>query len=535
MSSTARLIIAVAIVLALAAGSQLPVKIYTTADGLANNLINRIVRDSRGYLWFCTGEGLSRFDGYSFTNYGPQQGLPPRSINDLIETTTGEYWVATTGGLVRFDPASGDRKFRVFLTGDGAASDRINTVVEDRAGGLWCGTYHGLYRFERARDGDSRAPAGSRFRRVEIGMPTGGFEPARISALVEDRQGALWIGAESGLYRLLPNGASDRFTTANGLPINNVRTILKDHLERLWVGTGGGLCRITSKRATGHRIVERTYTAADGLATDQVWSLIDSSAHKLWAGTYGGLSELLQETPGKVRALKTYTMANGLSGPGINSIAEDRNRNLWIGSSDGAIKITQSNFSTFSAADGLPPQAGAPSSVAISSIFQDRSGAIYVTNGTGGRKPFLSRLEGEKFQPIFPNLPARVASIGWGTHQTVLQDHFGDWWISTTKGLARFASQARFEQLAHASPKAIYTTLDGLPTDEVFRIFEDSRGDIWVATAYRGLTRWDRRTATFQHDIKNGDPLFDRFVSAFGEDRRRRVDRTVRWRRGALP
>ena len=69
MSSTARLIIAVAIVLALAAGSQLPVKIYTTADGLANNLINRIVRDSRGYLWFCTGEGLSRFDGYSFVSF----------------------------------------------------------------------------------------------------------------------------------------------------------------------------------------------------------------------------------------------------------------------------------------------------------------------------------------------------------------------------------------------------------------------------------------------------------------------------------
>jgi streptogramin lyase len=49
---------------------RLPVKIYTTADGLGHNSVNRIVRDSRGFLWFCTLEGLSRFDGYSFTTYG---------------------------------------------------------------------------------------------------------------------------------------------------------------------------------------------------------------------------------------------------------------------------------------------------------------------------------------------------------------------------------------------------------------------------------------------------------------------------------
>ncbi|HYX40101.1 MAG TPA: two-component regulator propeller domain-containing protein, partial [Pyrinomonadaceae bacterium] len=53
-----------------ARAERLPLKTYTTADGLAHNVINKIVRDSRGFLWFCTEEGLSRFDGYSFTNYG---------------------------------------------------------------------------------------------------------------------------------------------------------------------------------------------------------------------------------------------------------------------------------------------------------------------------------------------------------------------------------------------------------------------------------------------------------------------------------
>src|SRR5712692_9024769 len=82
----------------------LPVRTYTIADGLAHNEVNRIVRDSRGFLWFCTADGLSRFDGYAFTNYGTGEGLPHRYVTDLLETRSGQFWVATYGGLVRFDP-----------------------------------------------------------------------------------------------------------------------------------------------------------------------------------------------------------------------------------------------------------------------------------------------------------------------------------------------------------------------------------------------------------------------------------------------
>jgi hypothetical protein len=136
MRLVARLIIAIAIASACVTGSQLPIRIYTTADGLPSNRINKIVLDSRGYLWFCTQEGLSRFDGYGFTNYGTQQGLPPRGINDLLETRNGEYWIATTGGFVRFDPTSTAHKFTVFLADDGAESRSINAIAEDHAGGL---------------------------------------------------------------------------------------------------------------------------------------------------------------------------------------------------------------------------------------------------------------------------------------------------------------------------------------------------------------------------------------------------------------
>ena len=60
-----------------ASAERLPLKTYTTADGLPRDHINRIVQDSKGFLWFCTTEGLSRFDGYKFTNNGTEHGLGP--------------------------------------------------------------------------------------------------------------------------------------------------------------------------------------------------------------------------------------------------------------------------------------------------------------------------------------------------------------------------------------------------------------------------------------------------------------------------
>jgi ligand-binding sensor domain-containing protein len=68
---------------------QLPVKNYTIADGLARDYVNRIRQDSHGFMWFCTSEGISRFDGYGFTNYGLSDGLPHRMINDFLETRDG--------------------------------------------------------------------------------------------------------------------------------------------------------------------------------------------------------------------------------------------------------------------------------------------------------------------------------------------------------------------------------------------------------------------------------------------------------------
>src|SRR3954464_5202810 len=85
----------------LAYTERLPVKVYTAADGLAHNSVHRIVSDKSGLLWFCTAEGLSRFDGYGFRNFGTADGLPEAHVYDILETRSGDYWVATAGGLCR--------------------------------------------------------------------------------------------------------------------------------------------------------------------------------------------------------------------------------------------------------------------------------------------------------------------------------------------------------------------------------------------------------------------------------------------------
>jgi ligand-binding sensor domain-containing protein len=173
---------------------RLPIRAYTTADGLAHNFVHRIVADSRGFLWFATEDGLSRFDGYSFSNFSVEQGLPHRTVTDLLETRSGELWVATFGGLARFRPdglpagrvvaanapESAALMFATLLPAEAIPQAREVTVLrEGDDGTIWCGTRNGLFRLDRA---------GSRYelRRVALPMPDDDPEQRYIKDIIED-------------------------------------------------------------------------------------------------------------------------------------------------------------------------------------------------------------------------------------------------------------------------------------------------------------------------------------------------------------
>ncbi|HEX3084068.1 MAG TPA: two-component regulator propeller domain-containing protein, partial [Pyrinomonadaceae bacterium] len=128
--------------------ARLPIRTYTSADGLGSSWINSLMRDSRGFLWICTRDGLSRFDGAHFVTYQVGDKNAPPGIESILETRKGIYWIVTTGGLYRFDP-------RVLPT---AAPDtdrpRLNAefvgdlrfvLFEDHLGQLWGGLNDGLH------------------------------------------------------------------------------------------------------------------------------------------------------------------------------------------------------------------------------------------------------------------------------------------------------------------------------------------------------------------------------------------------------
>src|SRR5437870_99948 len=220
---------------------QLPVRIYTTADGLPRDFVLRIVRDSHGFLWFCTADGLSRFNGYEFTNYGIEQGLPHPVINDLLETRRGVYWVATNGGgVARFNPSPMRNEqsqirnlFTVYSVGDEPTTNRVNVLYEDHAGQLWAGTDGGLFRLDETGGQTT-------FRRVALNMRELEYQVG-VRALIEDREGSLWVSTQGlGLLRLLPDGQTVRYKIQPSPLGDLTESLLFDSEDRLWIAHRGG-------------------------------------------------------------------------------------------------------------------------------------------------------------------------------------------------------------------------------------------------------------------------------------------------------
>jgi ligand-binding sensor domain-containing protein/signal transduction histidine kinase len=516
---------------AFARAERLPLKAYTVADGLPNNVINKIVRDSRGFLWFCTGEGLSRFDGYSFINYGDDQGLPHTMVNDFLETRNGELWIGTNGGLVLFNP-KGEPTAHIVFANDKAKSAPMFTVVipddedrtaraaivllEDRNGTIWCGTMKHLYRLERNENGFKLVP-------VDLGA-----KEIFVLDLLEDRSGSLWIGSFGGLFRRRPDGRIDHYTRRDGLPDEVIHDLLEDHQGQLWAATrNGGFFRFVADDTTAKPFVAETYNRKNGLSTDWVFQLFETTEHRFWLATNAGLVEYFPDSKKKGQLFRTYTRRSGLSFHEITALNEDMSGNLWLGTNvSGAMKLERQGFFTYDEQDGF---------ATVNAIFGDHAGGVCfrafvvdesarkhkadLPNQTNYRQQ-LGRYDDKGFRWF---MPEGLANTGWVFENVTLQARNGEWWIGTGAGLYRFPAAENFTQIKHARPLAVYTTADGLATMQVLRLFEDSTGAIWVSTigAPNGLARWQRTNAR-PEDLANAPGLpspKNDLALAFGEDR----------------
>lgn len=272
-------------------------------------------------------------------------------------------------------------------------------------------------------------------------------------------------------------------------------SLLKDREGVVWVGSHRGLCRLVAQPSFDRSIVARLYTTKDGLPADWIRALFQSSGGRLWVATDAGLSEFVPTADQNLPQFRAYRKAQGLSDEQIYTLAEDRDGNLWAGTeSGGAMKIARNGFVTYREADGLAgPRIGV--------ILENKAGEICVFGGAASL--FADYFDGTRFRTVKINLPAGTV-FSWGWYQTVLQDHLGEWWIATAEGVFRFPRVSAIEKLASVRPKLTYTTEDGLSGNEIFRMFEDSRGDVWIGNTTEGgkfLDRWERATGSFQLQV----------------------------------
>lgn len=537
-----------------ALAQRLPLKVYSTADGLAHNTVNRIVRDSAGFLWFCTAGGLSRFDGYSFTNFGVDQGLPHADVTDFLETRSGEYWVATRAGLVRFDPTGLTKKkvapapgtparpsmfVPVALAGDAQLAVVVTVLREGRDGAIWVGTTDGLFRLESDEGRQSLHP-------VAIGIPHDNVKQRIVADLLEDRSGTLWIATEDGLYRRWRDGTAARYGARDGLPGTDVNTLLEDHEGRLWAGGYFGFFRFTAGDTHEPPVVDRRFTTPD-LPSPWVLQLFETSQHRLWVATTMGLVEYLPAGDAQGRHFLTYGARNGLTYAGILALGEDVGGSLWLGMPDeGVMKLANSGLTAYGERDGI---------YQVGAIFEDRAHQLCFRGSVlgdsrnsvfeGARLDFVNAndpkyytrfgcLDGRRFDwftlawgPLaYPaaGLSDADAVIGWVNEGVTLQARSGEWWVGTGQGLYRFPAADRFSALKSVNPVAVYTPNDGLAAWQVYRLFEDSHGNVWISTVdaatTHGLARWEPGSQR-PRDLANspGLPsLKDELPRAFCED-----------------
>jgi len=490
---------------------QLPIRTYTTADGLPRDRVYKIVPDPRGYLWFCTYDGLSRFDGYEFVNYSVAQGLPHRVVFDLLITRSGDYWVATSAGVARFNPnaSSSESKFKTYVPAARPDAEVITTLYQDSSATIWVGTGNGLHRLVQN---------GSDWQVEYVNLGEDTREQLDITRIVEDSPGVLWIGAEQGLFRRLSDGKAERFSTKDGLPHPHVRDILRDPDGTVWIATGLGLCRLKTNLRVDEPIVERVYTKKDGLLNEGLFSLFRTSSGSLWMSTMMGISEFSPDPLPDGGHFVNYTREHGLSDAGVRTIAEDHDGNLWLGSeSGGAMKITRRGFTSYAEADGLEHGR-------IAALGEDRNRELFVVTGSLQSPSFhIHRFDGRHFKNIRVNLPAGIVPT-WGWNQLFVQDRSLQWWVPSTNGLFQFPAMRSLDEFSTARPAKTYTSQNGLSGNEPFRLYEDSRGDIWISIisgpSNSYLNRFEPATGKFYAYGQDIAMRADSAPTAFQEDRK---------------
>ena len=435
--------------------------------------ISTFYQDQRGVIWVAGGDSVGRVSGNTLVlmrgrvdtvasiyedatgvltlgTYGPlgridddtirleQNG--PEDVQAALRQSDGTLWQALPTGLRR---TGGKRPDRLFTTADGLPSADVRVLRLDHRGGLWIGTTAGVARLV----GD-RLVSRTAVRDAD-------FEGMFVTALLEDREGGIWVATRHGGLHKLRDVPFRAITRREGLAHDDVLSVFEDHAANLWVGTdGAGLTQLNGGKTI-------TWTMDDGLPSNVIWTLAETRDGAIWVGTPKGLARILG---GRVTS---FAGVEGYPPSGIRAILEDHRGNLWIGSSrQGLWRLRGSEVKRFT------KENASLSSNSITVLRESPDGSLWIGTMDGG----LNRLSRGRFTNYSTEQGLRSNDVT----AILCQDQHV--WVGTTDGSLHLVRNDRVLALP---------TKGGVSSGHAHQILDDGRGSIWM-TGERGVTRLER-------------------------------------------
>lgn len=255
----------------------------TTAKGISSNIILSLAAAPNGDVWIGTPDGLDRLRGSEVKVFTSADGLADDFVRSLYFDPGGALWIGTRRGISQFR----NGKFTTWTASDGLGSNLVGAMTAARGGGLWIGTFNGLSLMR-----------GSEFHNFTT---RNGLSNNVITALHQDSDGMLWIGTDGGGLVRWEDGAFKAVSPKGAALPANVYSILADSSGNLWLGSNSGIYRVNREAlkryvdgATASVRVEH-YGIADGMKISETSSGGHPAAYRLkngelWFATLKGVA-----------------------------------------------------------------------------------------------------------------------------------------------------------------------------------------------------------------------------------------------------
>ena len=292
-------------------------------EGLSQNTVIRILQDSKNYMWFCTRDGLNRYDGTSFKIYRSsltdENSISSSDVTSIAETKTGGFWIGTHSGLNYFDPKT--EKFKRFFHFDNIKSSlsgsAIKHLLNDKWDNTWIGTTKGLDFYQKKTNS---------FKHI--------YNKDAIIWLIQRADGTIcFASVRDGLF--VYDNINSKLTNYP-LPANDyIYTLFEDSEHTLWAGMwSNSLKKLNTKTKTFEQVSLKMQNGAS-FNHEQIGYMVEYKAGFLMLATRKGL--LIYDIKNKIVTQQLNIQNGQLKDEKVITLYKDKSGSIWVGSWNGGV------------------------------------------------------------------------------------------------------------------------------------------------------------------------------------------------------